>query len=119
MAIESSSRAGVNGMQTSPEVEATATVLAKENSDSDPALEKIYLFPNEDEARLVYVDSTTAPIRPGEHIAPFYFSASPKDGLTSKSAMAIIAPEDDQNGALPESWGTWENAILLWERNGG
>src|SRR6185437_9512684 len=114
MAIESSSRAGTDWIQASQEVRATARVLVEENSDSYPALERIYLFPNEDEARLVYVDSTTAPIRPGERIVPFYFAASPKDGLTIKSAMAIIAPEDDQSGPLPESWGTWENAILLW-----
>ncbi|HET6385206.1 MAG TPA: hypothetical protein VFJ58_17580 [Armatimonadota bacterium] len=105
------------GIQISQEVDATATVLIQ-NSQAEESLRKVYLFPDKNEARLVYVDSTIAPIRPEERIAPLYFAASPADGLTAKSAMALIAPEDDQKGPLPESWGTWDDGRLVWERNG-
>ena len=113
MTIERSDHAGI---QMSQEVVATASLLAEDSRGAEPAIQKIYQFPASDEARLVYVDSTIAPIQPGERIAPFYFAADPASGVVTKSAVALIAPEDDHRGPLPESWGTWDDASVLWER---
>ena len=48
-----------------------------------------------------------------EEIAPFYFGASPADGLTNRSAVAIIRPEEVGKLRLPEGWGTWADAVAI------
>lgn len=91
-----------------------AESLAKANLASEPTLDRIYLFPSEDEIRLVEVDRTAQPLGSDE-IAPYYFSAAPASGLIYPSAIALIRPEDQENASPPAGWGDWKDAVVIWE----
>jgi len=97
----------------SEEILSTASLLRKEAVESEPAILRAYLFPAPDEVRLIHVDSTIAPLPAGESIAPFHFGAAPEYGIRLRSAVALIAPEDDRSAPLPDGWGTWESATIM------
>jgi hypothetical protein len=93
------------------DIEAAARRLADFNREAEPGLQAIYLFPAEDEIRLIEVDPTTLP---SDSIEPYYFGADPANRLFFPSAIALIRPEEVGVLALPEGWGTWSEARLLF-----
>ena len=97
-------------------LEDTARQLAEANGRSEQAIASIYWFPAEGEIRLVVVDSTTAPMKPGERIAPFYFGPDPEGEVPYRSAIADVAPGDERIAELPQGWGDWDGARVIWER---
>ncbi len=96
-----------------------AEELVRANIEAEPAIVKAYLFPSDQEIRLVYVDPTTSPLHPGERIAPFYFGASKSDHssyATYTIAVALILPEEAEKAQLPDNWGGWGDAKVIWEK---
>ncbi len=49
--------------------------LARANAASEPEINRIYLFPDSRQIRLVAVDPTTSP---SEQISPYYFDPDPE-----------------------------------------
>ncbi|HAJ78341.1 MAG TPA: hypothetical protein DCO75_01095 [Fibrobacteres bacterium] len=86
--------------------------LARANKDAEPNIKIIYWFPHDVEIRLVEVEENTVPTMSGE-LEPFYFSAAPKEGIRSASAIAIIRPDEYRKLKLPQGWGTWNDAVKL------
>jgi hypothetical protein len=93
----------------------TAEMLADANLESEPNLKRIYLFPSQEEIRLVEVDVTAQPYSTDSVLAPFYFGANRSSGIDYQSAIALIRPEDERQIRLPEGWGDWASAELLRE----
>jgi len=93
----------------------TAEMLADANLESDPNIKRIYLFPSQEEIRLVEVDETAQPNYLDTPLRPFYFGASASSGIDYISAIALIRPEDERRIELPEDWGDWSSAELLRE----
>jgi len=94
------------------EVKRQAELLAKENKQSDPAIIKIYWFPDDDEVRLVELHLAIPPSDDG-HVHPFFFRPSPSEDLPAPSAVAMIRPNEFGNLQLPTNWGDWSNAVKL------
>ncbi len=95
-----------------PEIERQARLLAREARQSDPAISRIFWFPDDQEVRLVETDETVPPSA-DRKIYPFFFRPSPEDGLPSPSATALIRPEEVRQLDLPADWGTWNDAVEL------
>ena len=96
-------------------VEDAARLLIGFATEGEPTLSKVYLFPSEDQIRLIEVDPDAPRLRNGDQIAPFYFNPSPEDGMPYWSAIAIIRPEEAEVYAPPADWGDWKEAKVLWE----
>ena len=96
-----------------PEVKAAALEIVRENREGDPSLQKVYLFPAEDEIRMIYVDPTSRSHRGNGAITPFYFGKNVQTGLFYRSAIALIRPEERGTLLPPEGWGTWDDAELI------
>ncbi len=97
-----------------------AEELVRANIEAEPAIVRAYLFPSDQEIRLVYVDPTTSPLRSGERIAPFYFGASRSADLSFASytaAIALVLPKEAEKAQLPEKWGGWGDAEVIWEKS--
>jgi len=93
------------------DVEQAARRMAAANVEAAPETEEIYLFPSENEIRLIETDPTTLP---SAEIVPYYFGAVPKSGIPFRSSVALIRPEEAFRLAPPPGWGKWEDAIRLW-----
>ena len=92
--------------------------LVRANVEAEPAIAKAYLFPSDQEIRLVYVDPTTSPLHTDERIAPFYFGASKQTASPFASyviAVALILPEEEGRVQLPEGWGGWAAGDVVRE----
>ena len=102
-------------MQTSinPDLRAAALKMVRENHEADPLLEEAYLFPANEEIRLVYIDPNTLPQRAAEFVKPFYFGRDLQSGLLFRSAIALIRPEERYSLLPPEDWGTWNDAEVI------
>jgi len=87
--------------------------IAKSNWEAEPEIEQTYLFPAEDEVRLIHLDSGTPASREGESIAPFYFGSNHSNGVPYLLAVALIRPEEMARLSPPEGWGSWSDAIAL------
>jgi len=92
--------------------------LVQANLVAEPAIIRAYLFPSEREIRLVYIDPTTSPLHTDERVTPFYFgaskyAASPSAAYTT--AIALVLPEEEGRVRLPEGWGDWADADVVWE----
>ncbi len=94
------------------EVKDQAIKLAGETLRADSAIRKIYWFPNENEVRLIELEENCPSSQSGE-VEPFYFEASPDDGLTFPSGVAMIRPEEYGHLNPPEGWGSWDDAEEL------
>ncbi len=104
---------------TKSSIREAAEDLVRANIEAEPAIVKAYLFPSEREMRLVYVDPTTSPLHSGERITPFYFGASKSAGPPSASytaAIALVLPKEEGHAPLPEGWGDWDDAEIIWEK---
>jgi len=89
-----------------------AELLAAENRHADPAIERVYWFPDPDEVRLV--ETTPDVPRSADMDAhPFYFRPAPQDNLYAPSAIVLIRPDEVQQVRLPASWGDWNDAVEL------
>ncbi len=98
------------------DMRATAKVLAEAAREAEPAIRKILLFPSAEDVRLVYVDTTAHPSGEDARVAPYYFRPAPNVGIDFESAVALIRPEEEGQLALPDGWGTWNDAEILWEQ---
>ncbi len=98
----------------SASVEDIARELAKANGDSDRQITVIRWFPDPNVVRLVVVDPRTPVVASGEPIAPFYFGADDSGSMPYQSAIAMVSPGDDRSAELPDGWGTWRDAIEVW-----
>lgn len=97
-------------IEPSPQLLSAARTLAEYNVQYEPKIERIYLFPDADEIRLVEVDSTAIP---HDEVRPYYFRPDPKGGVPFPSAIVLIAPEEERVVSLPPGWGTWPDAIVI------
>lgn len=105
---------------TKPSVREAAKDLLRDNLKADPEITKVYLFPSDDEIRLIYVDPTTMPLHPGDAIAPFYFGASKLEKETYSyytTGISVIRLEEAETAWLPRGWGEWADAEILWEKS--
>ena len=100
------------------EMKAAAYQLVKESVEAEPEIIKTYWFPSPKDRRirLIHVDTIAGPT---DHIRPFYFSEDTQSGLHFPSGVALILPENDQNGENPldppAEWGTWHDAIVIYD----
>ena len=99
----------------SEEMFATARMLAAANREAEPAIRKTLLFPSVQEIRLVHIDLTAHPSGAEERLSPFYFNPDISHGIPFRSAIALIRPEEEEHLGLPNGWGTWRDAKILWE----
>jgi hypothetical protein len=95
------------------DIRAAAQKLAEANIEAASEIQEIYLFPDEEEIRLVEIDPTTLP---GKEITPFYFAPDPADGIPFRSAIALIRPEEKERLSLPSGWGSWKSAVKIWPK---
>ena len=100
-------------MTMNSDVRAAALEIVRENREGDPAIQEVYLFPDEAEIRLVYVDPNTIPHQGDDLVTPFYFGRDLQSGLPYRSAIALIRPEERATLRPPENWGTWTDAEVL------
>src|SRR5438270_12642126 len=92
------------------EIRQAARRLAEANVAVEPEMEAIYLFPSDEEIRLVEVEPGM--IR-SEQIIPYHFGPDVEDGTPFPMAIALIHP-DDITLPPPEEWGSWDDAELIW-----
>jgi hypothetical protein len=95
-------------------VEEQAKLLAAEHRKSDPDIQEIYWFPDDQEVRLVEI-STMIPQSTEARLQPFYFRPSPADNLPVPSGIALIRPDEFGKLQLPKKWGDWKTAVRIAE----
>lgn len=93
-------------------VEQQARSLAADNRQAEPAIVRIYWFPDEQEVRLVGLNPEM-PASSDRSLHPFYFRPSPADALPLPSRIALIRPEEFGKLVLPDGWGTWGDAVEI------
>ena len=64
-----------------PAVVEAAEALANANLEDEPNVKRVYLFPANDEIRLVEVDESSRPLASGERVSPFYFGPDVAGGI--------------------------------------
>ena len=100
------------GMALQPTLMDAARDLARANAESEPQIQRIYLFPHSDQIRLVAVDPTTLP---SERISPYYFDPDPVGGVPYSCAIALITPDEEMKRIpTPPGWGDWDEAKPIW-----
>jgi hypothetical protein len=92
-----------------------ADQLVQAHLESEPSIREVYLFPCEDEVRLIEVDPSALPS--DEQIVAFHFGPSVKEGISVWTAIAVIPPEDKEKLPPPSGWGQWKDAIKLWPKD--
>ena len=95
-----------------PAVEKQAELLARDNRQAEPSITKVYLFPDDGEVRLVEL-TEQVPVNEDDEMHPFYFRASPQDGLPLPTAVVMIRPDEFGRLKLPPHWCEWAKAIEL------
>lgn len=96
------------------DIRTAANRLAEHNVQDEPNVKEIYLFPCEDEIRLIELDTTALPDKEG--IYPFYFRADPQGGIPFPCAIALIQPDDKSKLTPPQEWGTWDDSVRIWPK---
>ncbi|HET6385823.1 MAG TPA: hypothetical protein VFJ58_20720 [Armatimonadota bacterium] len=102
--------------QVAPSIEKIAKELARENGEADENILQIRWFPNDKQLRLIMVHKLTPPLVEGESVAPFYFGADHAGGVPYQSAIAMVSPDDDLKARLPDTWGTLDDSVVVWEQ---
>jgi hypothetical protein len=97
---------------SNPAIKQQARFLAEENRKAEPDIGKVYWFPHDQEVRLVEL-SKIMPASQENELHPFYFNASPEDGLPAPSGVTIIRPEEFGKLKLPPDWCDWSEAVEL------
>lgn len=95
------------------DIATAAEKLARANAESESSIVKILWFPHEDQIRLIEVDKSSMAFQDDE-IHPYYFSAVAD--IPYVSAIALISPEQEKRLQLPLDWGTWESAVVVFDR---
>jgi hypothetical protein len=103
-------------MPTIEQMREQAMMLARENREAEPSIERIFWFPDTEEIRLV--ELTPQVPASGDRLQPFYFRAAPTDGIIAPSGIALIRPDEYRRLRLPEGWPTWDQAEELPLNNG-
>lgn len=93
-----------------------ARELVRANVESEPLIQRAYLFPARDEIRLVEIDPTTSPS--GDRIEAFYFAPDREGGIPYPSGIALILPNEFKQIPPPEGWGEWDEARQIWPEDG-
>src|SRR4051794_6613160 len=93
------------------EIKRQAQLLARENREAEPDIEKVYWFPDEHEVRLVELLATMP--ASDKDVQPFYFRAMPQDDMPAPVGIALIRPDEFRKLRLPSKWGTWDEAEEL------
>ena len=93
-------------------VEKQAKSIAGEQKKSDPAIQQVLWFPDDNEVRLVGV-TPEVPESDDGVIHPFYFRPAPEDDLPVQSGIALILPDEVGKLRLPRTWGEWPAARIL------
>ena len=93
-------------------IENQARLLADENRKAEPGITKVFWFPDDREIRLVSL-LEEIPVSEDGVLHPFYFRASPRDGLTAPSSVSLIKPEGFGVLKLPDGWGDWRDAVEI------
>jgi hypothetical protein len=96
-------------------IERQARLLARENRFAEPAITRVFWFPDEAEVRMIELDENVPSSLDGE-VHPFYFRASPEDDLPAPTAVALIHPNEYRKLTVPQEWGDWNQAIEIEER---
>jgi hypothetical protein len=101
------------------DIKKVATFLVEEIAKSSDNIIKAYLFPSEEEIRLVEVDKKTIPNR--QELLVFYFAPDPQGGVPFPSGIALMRPDEDkaQKPTPPEEWGSWDHAEVIWSKQSG
>lgn len=81
----------------------------------NPDLRRVYLFPSEEQMRVLYVEASNPPVREGDEIAPYYLPAHPELGAPFATGMTTIRPEEAEMLPPPYCWADWSEAEILWE----
>ena len=89
--------------------------LIEYHIESEPSIVEIYLFPSEEEIRLVEVDENTC-LTEGDRMEAWYFGPDPEGGVVFPSCVALILPEEVGKLRPPDRWGTWDDARKIYER---
>lgn len=97
-------------MTIAPSIEDPAKLLAGENRRAEAAITKVFWFPHSHEVRFIAL-SEEVPGSDDREVHPFYFRASPQDGLTGQSAVAVVRPAEFGKLKLPRDWVDWRDAI--------
>lgn len=95
-----------------PTIEIQAKLLAADNRDAEPDIQRIYWFPDATEVRLIAL-TPTIPQSSDGIVHPFYFRPSVEDNLPAPSAIALIRPEEFGVLRLPPRWGDWKSAVEM------
>lgn len=98
-----------------PDIRREAQIHIEEMVVCDPAVLRVYLFPSENEMRVLYVEAEVPALRPGDEIAPFYFKASPLPGARYPRVETVIRPEEAEKLPPPYGWADWSEAEIIWE----
>jgi hypothetical protein len=94
-------------------IEQAARELAEADARSEESMVRIYWFPHEKEVRLVEVMELTVPSDDGM-VQPFYLR--PTGDFPYNLGVALIRPDEDRRDKLPESWGSWNDGVVVFER---
>jgi len=93
-------------------IEDEAKSLAASNAEASPEITEIWWFPDNEEIRLIEVDSTL----PGsDEISPYCFPPDPIGGVHYRIAIALVKPEEKAL-PVPEGWVGWDEAQRVFER---
>ena len=86
-----------------------AIKLAKENVESEPAIQEVLWFPDNEELRLVEVLPDAVKSEEKEVMA-FHFGPDTHGGFPVPMAIALVRPEEVRKIRTPDDWGEWEIA---------
>jgi hypothetical protein len=104
-------------MLNESDFESEAKRLAKENSQENPNLLKVYWFPDPQNKSLniLNVEDGYFSSPATETIDVFVF-ANPVGSDVIPLSMGTIPPELDHKPILPRNWVEWEKAKVLWSK---
>jgi len=90
--------------------------LMRFNVEAEPEIVRTYLFPSDEEIRLIHVHEATYENDSNKPISAFHFSADPVHGIPFRSAIGLIRPEEENVLLPPRGWGEWGDAERIYER---
>lgn len=96
-------------------IQDAALDLAISSAESDPTIRKIYWFPNDQQVRLLHIDSES--IKTDDQDArPFYFNKV--EGIPFTVGLAMLHPDEERLKAPPVEWASdWSDAKIIYQRN--
>lgn len=100
------------------DIRTAAERLATSNYESDSEIARIYWFPDPEgqTVRLLEEDDNLLPEDDAEGIVAYYFPKSEEIPYVVGIALMAEGYDEINRPMPPKDWGTWEDAVLLWER---